>query len=466
MPLSVPVTAIAMEQSAGYMGRAAAVSMQGIRPNFEDAHIVDHERGVLGVFDGHLGDEAAAFCAERLHLHCGRAGGELPSRFFLESAFERCDSELRSALPVGCEAGSTATLALVREEEEGSGAFKIWVANLGDSRAVLFRCKSGELLQTEDHRPDAPAERARIEAAGGFVSDEFGSARIDGALACSRALGAFKFKADKDRPLSEQKVSSCPDVFEWEAEKGDWLIIACDGVWDTLSGQKVIDEARNGTSGEDLGAKLGRILELCISKDADDNLTLVALEIGITADVPRTLRVSPGNFLKTKDKEVLEQYSAFCLRFGYVLERVQMPKAPPVASLKEAPAAAPGPRFAGLPPPDSGPATEAPAAVASGLAALPARRPQLRVNSKRSVPEWLKDAQELSATGGDSMELEVIALGRAVNRAAAVIATLQSNGFILKGLSTGLSEFGCQSGERICYLAAILCNQRSSNGSV
>ena len=31
--------------------------------------MLDQERGICGIFDGHLGDEAAAFCAERLHLH-------------------------------------------------------------------------------------------------------------------------------------------------------------------------------------------------------------------------------------------------------------------------------------------------------------------------------------------------------------------------------------------------------------
>jgi serine/threonine protein phosphatase PrpC len=43
------------------------------------------------------------------------------------------------------------------------------VANLGDSRAVL--CRSGTAVQlSEDHKPNLPKERARIERAGGLNS--------------------------------------------------------------------------------------------------------------------------------------------------------------------------------------------------------------------------------------------------------------------------------------------------------
>ena len=48
---------------------------QGDRTSFEDFHVLDQTAALVAVFDGHLGDEAAAFCAERLPLHLAKAPG-------------------------------------------------------------------------------------------------------------------------------------------------------------------------------------------------------------------------------------------------------------------------------------------------------------------------------------------------------------------------------------------------------
>jgi protein phosphatase 1G len=53
---------------------------------------------------------------------------------------------------------------------------ELWVANAGDSRAVL--CRGGHAVAlSEDHKPQSEAERTRITAAGGFVSDVGGVSR-------------------------------------------------------------------------------------------------------------------------------------------------------------------------------------------------------------------------------------------------------------------------------------------------
>ena len=60
----------------------------------------------------------------------------------------------------------------------------IFCANSGDSRAVL--CQKGNAIAlSEDHKPNNPGEKARIQKAGHFVNEE----RVDGELALSRALG-------------------------------------------------------------------------------------------------------------------------------------------------------------------------------------------------------------------------------------------------------------------------------------
>lgn len=347
MPLSAPVTACAVERSAGPLGRAACASMQGVRNNFEDAHILDQSLGICGVFDGHLGDEAAAFCAERLHLHIASVGFP-PTAEALVAAFAACDAELKTSL-LGSEAGSTATVALVGQNGSPE-SLKVYVASCGDSRALLWHKSSSHIEGTRDHRPSDPEERKRIEAAGGTVSDEFDPPRVDGQLACSRALGAFKFKQGPGGP-AQQKVSCTPEVYQWSAKPGDWLLIGCDGVWDTFSSDRVVEEVCSKMAAEpslDLGDTLVRTLQLCIDKEADDNLTLLAVELGSSAQAERVVSVLPGNFLKTKDQEVIDQYTGFCRRFGFLLQKEMNPKCPPAATLNPVEPMPALPRFHGL----------------------------------------------------------------------------------------------------------------------
>jgi serine/threonine protein phosphatase PrpC len=64
-----------------------------------------------------------------------------------------------------------------------------YVANIGDSRAVL--CRNGQPVPlSTDHKPDLPSERNRIEKAGGFVTD----GRVNGTLNLSRSFGDFEYK--------------------------------------------------------------------------------------------------------------------------------------------------------------------------------------------------------------------------------------------------------------------------------
>ena len=69
---------------------------------------------------------------------------------------------------------------------------ELWVANAGDSRAVL--CRGGQALAlSEDHKPQSETERNRITAAGGFVSDVGGVSRS--ALPHSHAIPSLSSKA-------------------------------------------------------------------------------------------------------------------------------------------------------------------------------------------------------------------------------------------------------------------------------
>lgn len=80
----------------------------------------------------------------------------------------------------GSESGCAAVVALLHKN-------KLYVANAGDSRAVL--CWGGKAVDLSvDHKPDDPVERQRIQNAGGTVTQD---GRVNGGLNLSRALGLF-----------------------------------------------------------------------------------------------------------------------------------------------------------------------------------------------------------------------------------------------------------------------------------
>jgi len=130
-------------------------------------------------------------------------------------------------------AGCTAVCAMVRCGE-------LIVANAGDSRCVLSRAGQAIAL-TQDHKPMDPEEFARITKAGGFVAD----GRVNGSLNLSRALGDLEYKQSKELPPEEQMVTAAPEIRREKLQSSDeFIILACDGIWDVLTNQEAVEFVR------------------------------------------------------------------------------------------------------------------------------------------------------------------------------------------------------------------------------
>ncbi|KAL3869304.1 hypothetical protein ACJMK2_041998 [Sinanodonta woodiana] len=134
----------------------------------------------------------------------------------------------------GADSGCTAVVALLREN-------KLIVANAGDSRCVM--CRKGKAVDLSfDHKPEDEPERNRIEAAGGKVTPD---GRVNGGLNLSRALGDHVYKQNKDLPPEAQMISALPDIeVATVTEEDEFVILACDGIWNFMSSQEVIDFVR------------------------------------------------------------------------------------------------------------------------------------------------------------------------------------------------------------------------------
>ena len=127
-------------------------------------------------------------------------------------------------------AGCTANVALIAKGE-------LIVANAGDSRTIIS-CKGTSIEMSDDHKPDLPKERERVQKAGGYVSD----GRINGNLNLSRALGDLEYKRNTDLQPGEQLISAVPEIKTRTLTPDDeFLVIGCDGIWETMSNQSIVE---------------------------------------------------------------------------------------------------------------------------------------------------------------------------------------------------------------------------------
>lgn len=138
-------------------------------------------------------------------------------------------------------------------------------ANCGDARAVMSR--GGRPLRLSvDHRPAEKGERARVERAGGFVM----AGRVNGVLNVSRAFGDF---AMKSVVVATPAVSSVV-----LGDMDEFVVVACDGLWDFVDERDVIQVVRKGLDRGMDAAQVARVLvHMAIERKGTDNVTVVVI---------------------------------------------------------------------------------------------------------------------------------------------------------------------------------------------
>ncbi|KAG7217211.1 hypothetical protein INR49_027755 [Caranx melampygus] len=169
-------------------------AIKNMRRKMEDKHVIipdfntlfnvqdQEEQAFFAVFDGHGGVDAAIYAANHLHVN------------------------------------------LVRQES--------FSQDPGDALCRAFKL-TDERFVKKASRED---EKQRIEALGGCVI-WFGTWRVNGSLSVSRAIGD-----------SEHKPYICGDadhsIFQLDGSE-DYLILACDGFWDTVSPDEAVRVVRD-----------------------------------------------------------------------------------------------------------------------------------------------------------------------------------------------------------------------------
>lgn len=284
--------------------------MQGWRILMEDAHFAMAELpgvpefAAFGVMDGHGGDIVARFCKEHLPAEIGSGYSSKDVSGTLVNAFHRMDEMLIEQAKKGWTGnpdwvGCTANVCLVGPES-------IVVANAGDSRSVL--CRNGQAVPlSEDHKPNMPEELRRIMRAGGVVERQQAGIivqyRVNGNLNLSRSIGDLEYKKKSDLAPSEQMICATPDVSTFPREEGDeFLVLACDGIWDVMGNQDVVDFIRTrwqAGGSFTLSRIAEELLDNCISPDLSatgglggDNMTVII--VGLRAGQRDLLNAMPA----------------------------------------------------------------------------------------------------------------------------------------------------------------------------
>lgn len=288
--------------------------VQGLREEMEDEIVVDvdgpHGFMYAGIFDGHAGVFSATFLRDELYKECLTAlegGAILESNDLQEAekalsrAFLQMDQSLISRLESSkvveeTESGSTATVVFARSD-------RLVIAYVGDSRVVLSRNGKAQDLTT-DHRPFGRDKKSflevkRIQEAGGWVS--YG--RVCGMLSVSRAFGDILFKTRKQQMLDSgitdrrwtksfangknlngEWLIATPDTSSMSLnEEVEFLIIASDGLWDSLKSAEAVDFVRKRLKEHgDVQRASEEVGQEALNRGGQDNVSVIIVDFGRT----------------------------------------------------------------------------------------------------------------------------------------------------------------------------------------
>ncbi|KAJ3436476.1 phosphatase 2c [Anaeramoeba flamelloides] len=172
----------------------------------------------------------------------------------LKMAFNQINNKLLKRQEIS---GTTAVMTIIYGE-------RLYCLNIGDSRAIVS--KNGKAIRLSyDHKPSLEEEKERIQKKGGNVTQDY---RINRSLAVSRSFGDFHYS---------QFLSCEPHVKTLKlTPEHEFLILACDGVFDVLEDQDVIDIAMKCETPYQAAI---RIRNCAKSFGSNDNISVIVINL-------------------------------------------------------------------------------------------------------------------------------------------------------------------------------------------
>ncbi|XP_060929181.1 protein phosphatase 1D-like [Limanda limanda] len=231
----------------------------------------------FAVFDGHGGREAAQFARDYLWEFMKKQRGfwsdcDREVSAAIRKGFVACHHAMWKKLPewpktltgLPSTSGTTASVVVIRGN-------RMYVAHVGDSAVVLGIQDDPSLPfiraveVTQDHKPELPRERERIEGLGGSVIKKSGVNRVvwkrprlshNGPVRRSTVIDQIPFLAvaralgdlwSYDFYSGEFVVSPEPDtsVVTLDPRKHRYIILGSDGLWNMVPPQEAVSMCQN-----------------------------------------------------------------------------------------------------------------------------------------------------------------------------------------------------------------------------
>ena len=230
------------------------------------------------IFDGHGGDKISKYIKNNLSKYIIKKNREdiKPTKDYSKyiiKVFENIQKELINNNVKANSMGSTSLTSIIYNK---NNKYFLKIINLGDCRVILCNKYNIGIQLSNDHKPDKPSEYLRITKLGGVIEySKNDDPRISG-LSVSKCFGDLDCKY----------ISQTPDIFDYKLKNDKFIVLGCDGLWDVLSNQDVIDfiikELWNikdlkdyiNKSDKNIAYKLG---EYAISKGSMDNISIIII---------------------------------------------------------------------------------------------------------------------------------------------------------------------------------------------
>jgi len=224
---------------------------QGRKKVDEDRYMIDIERQLYGVYDGHMGQEAADFVSKNIQEvffdELEKFSQNITQVFV--NTYRKLDVLLEEQ--TNTTSGTTAVSAFLDGHD-------LYVANVGDSKSILCCNNNISIEMSKMHSPASPSEAARTN---------------NQLFLWTRSIG--------DPHLTDYGMIPDPDVQKTRIlENSKFLILATDGLWDLVTAEKAVQVANASfENGDNPGGAAKKLMSEAYNMGGHDNICIIVVQL-------------------------------------------------------------------------------------------------------------------------------------------------------------------------------------------